>query len=100
MSGNTDSVRLIKHKLTTSILYELYSHTKYYITFSTADNLMYSNNPQFSWLRCHWARLEDLPPQKKQAARENVGKEVILNVGGSRNYSIKVEIVSAEKETY
>ena len=41
--------------------------------------------------------MEDLPSQKKQLVRYNVGKEVMLNVGGRKN--LKVEIISAAKGT-
>ena len=73
LSGNVISVRLIKHKPTTSIIYEIDSHTKYSIAV-IADTLMYLNNHHLGWLRCHWMGLEDLPPQKKQVDRKNVGK--------------------------
>ena len=99
LSGNAGSVSLMKYKPTTSILYELDSHTKYSTTVNAADNLMYLKNPHFGWLGCHWMVLEDLPPQKKQAARDNVGKELTLTVGVSRNTSTKVKIISAEKAT-
>ena len=99
LSGNAGSVRLMKHKTTTSILYDFDSHTNYSIAVNTYDNLMYSKNPHFGWLKYNFHVLEDLPPQKKQAARDNVGKEVMLNVGGRRKTCTKVEIISAEKAT-
>ena len=52
-SGNTGSIRLMKHKNTTSILYKLDSHTKYSIAVNTADSLIYSKNSHFGWLSFH-----------------------------------------------
>ena len=98
-SGNAASVRLMKHNSTTSILYELDSYTKYPIVANPEDNLMYSNNPHFSWLKCNFQALEDLPSKKKQAARDNMRKEVMLNMGGRRKASFKVEIISVAKGT-
>ena len=97
-TGNATSVRLMKNNPSTSLLYELDSHTKYSIAVNIEDNLMYLNNPHFGWLKCNFQVLEDLPSQKKQSARDNVGKEVMLIVGG-RKKTFKVEIISATKET-
>ena len=100
LSGNAGSVRLMKHKPTSSILYELDSHTKYSIAVNTYDNFVYSKNPHLGWLKCNFQALEDLPPQKKQAASNSMGKESMLNLGGRRKTSTKVEIISVEKATY
>ena len=48
-------------------------------------------------MKCNFQVLEDFTPQKKQAARDHVGKEFMLNVGGRRKSSFKIEILSAEK---
>ena len=82
-NGNATSVRFTKENPSTSLLYELDSHTKYSIAVKIEDNLMYSKNPDFGWLKCNFQTLEDLL-SKKQAARDNMGKEVMLNVGGRR----------------
>ena len=97
--GNAGSVSIIKHKPTTSILYELDSHNKYSIAVNIEGNFMFSKNPYFDWSRCTFQALEDLPSQKKQAARDNMRKEVMLNMGGRRKASFKVEIISVAKGT-
>ena len=59
---------------------------------------MYSNNPHFNWMKCNFQALEDLPSQKKKTARDNVGKEVMLNVGGRRNHLLKLKLSVQQKE--
>ena len=83
-TGNATSVRLMNDAPSTSLLYELNRHTKYSIAVNIEDNFMSSKNPHVGWLKCNFQALEYLPSQKKQAARDNVGKEVMLNVGGRR----------------
>ena len=56
---------------------------------------MYSNNPRFGWLKCTFQALEDRLSKKKQEARENMGKDVTLNVGDRRFF--QVEIISVGK---
>ena len=96
-TGDATSVRHMKDNLSTSLLYELDSHTKYYIVVNIEYNLMYSKNPHFGWLTCNFQALEDLPSQKKQAARESLVKEVMFNVVGRIKIPFKVEIISALK---
>ena len=82
----------------TSLLYELDSHTKYSIAINIKDSSMYSKNPHFSWLKCSFQVLEDLPSQKKQVTRDNVEKEIMLNVGGRRKHILKLKLSVQQKE--
>ena len=83
-TGNATSVRLMKDNPSTSLLNKLDSHTNYSIAVNIEDNFMYSKDPYIGWLKCNFQSLEDLLFKKKHAVRENMGKEVILNVGGRR----------------
>lgn len=66
-----------------NFIYELDSYTKYSIGVKKVDNMMYAKNPKCGWLRYFMADNKGLPPTPtKLISAKNVGKEVILNVGG------------------
>ena len=50
---------------------------------------MYAKNPHYCWQLCTAAQTSNLPPGKVQYARDFVGKEVVLTIGGCRKKTVE-----------
>ena len=72
-----------------SILYEIDSNVKFWLTYNK-EKVLYAKNPHYGWQLCTVAQTSNLPPGKVQYAREFFGKEVVLNSGGCREKLSKI----------
>ena len=74
----------MSHHSNGSLLYDIDSNVKFSLTCDK-DKLLYAKNPHYGWQRCTAAQTLNLPLSKVKYARDFIGKEVILNSGGSRD---------------
>ena len=102
MVTNAVCMRRTKIPTNNSLLYEIDSSVKFSITCDK-EGLLYAKNPHYGWQYCSVAQTKFLPPTKVTYAREFVGKEIVLNSGGSRekemhiNYEVSSEIDGVEE---
>ena len=81
--------------ISNSVLYEIDSNVKFSLT-SDKDKVLCAKNPHYGWQPCTTAQIKNLPPGKVKDALDFVGKEVVLNIGGRRERTIKNEEVSGD----
>ena len=85
-----------------SVLYEIDSNVKFSLTCDK-EGILFAKNPHYGWQYCSVAQTKFLPPSKVRYAREFIGKEIVLNSGGSRekqmniNYEVSSEINGVEE---
>ena len=91
MKTNAVSIRNYVGKLNDSALYEIDSNMKYSLTCDK-DKVLYAKHPHYGWQVCTVAQTQCLPPLKVLYAREFVGKEVLLNLGGNREAQIDQDV--------
>ena len=73
----------VSHKSSNSLLHEVDSNVKFSLTCDK-EKVLYAKNPHYGWQLCTVAQTFNLPHAKVQYARDFIGKEVVLNSGGSR----------------
>ena len=86
MSTHDNSVRNAKDYYNSCNVYECDNLTKYKIAINQTDNYLYAFNPHYGWQRVHYTMLIQYPNIKLKLARDNPGKEIILNSAGNRDY--------------
>ena len=52
------------------------------------EKVLYAKNPHYGWQLCTEAQTSNFPNDRVQFARDFIGKEVVLNSGGSRNKTL------------
>ena len=77
----------VSHKSSHSIVYEIDSNVKFSLTCDK-ENVLYAKNPHCGWQLCIVAQTLNLPHATVQFARDFIGKEIVLNSGGSRNKTL------------
>mmetsp|Transcript_52528 Transcript_52528/g.52886 ORF Transcript_52528/g.52886 Transcript_52528/m.52886 type:complete len:94 (-) Transcript_52528:318-599(-) len=77
----------VTHNSSESVLYDIESNVKFALTCDK-EKVLYAKNPHYGWQRCKVAQTLNLPLTKVQYARDFIGKEVVINSGGSRDKTL------------
>ena len=85
MSTHDNSVRNAQDYSTRCNVYSCDNLTKYKISMNRTDDELYAFNAHYGWQKVNHSMHAQYPPKKLKLARENPGKEIILNSTGCRD---------------
>ena len=80
---NAVSIRRSEAHSNVSSIYEIDSSVKFSITCDK-EGILFAKNPHYGWLYCSVEQRKFFPHSQISDAQDNVGKEIVLNRGGSR----------------